>query len=75
MGLADLHFEKPIRDALADIWLARAELMADVQLQLQLGDAKGFQRLYGGETSAKFDALRERMCLLLKPIALPSVEP
>ncbi len=71
MGLADLHFEKPVADALMALWVARAELITDVTIQLRTGDPAAYERVYGGAAAKQIDVLKANVLGLLKPYALP----
>lgn len=71
MGLARLHFDKSVSDALMALWMARAELLADITMQQQTGDTDAYKRIFGGEAAKKLDALQENVLNILRPYALP----
>lgn len=71
MGLARLHFDETVLNAMEALWKARAKLLTDIAVQSRSGDSETYARIYGGETKKKIDELEAEVLRLLRPFALP----
>lgn len=70
-GLAKLHFHKPVLDALNALWKDKAELVVDLMMQQQTGDAALYAKVYSEKRREHIDGLTDEIMRRLRPYAIP----